>query len=350
MEHNAIRHMLSEYLDGSVSAQDKTEIENHLKTCPECENALQELRKTVEQIKSIEEIEPPAWMTQKIMAKVRAEAEEQKGFFQRLFFPLSIKLPIQAVAVAFLTITVLYVYRDTQPTSQFAEAPLPPTQEFTAKKKAPSPAGAGRQLNRADDSQDRSKQVPQTPEYKALDMKPEYEAPAAPTLKGKMAESTPAPARPAEQPAPTKREMMMEKRAAAPQAAASGLAQEETSTSAGSAPQMKAAVSLKRAKELSDKDQTGGRLERAVVEQHANGRPRLIVTYQIIDSRKIKIAEERFNANGERHGIQQEFYASGQLKTEALYGNGKLESFMEYGPEGVKKIGESKFDWLWLKK
>jgi hypothetical protein len=38
------------------------------------------------------------------------------------------------------------------------------------------------------------------------------------------------------------------------------------------------------------------------------------------------------------------------VKTEAQYGYGKLEWYMEFQPDGVKKTGKSDFDWLWLKK
>ena len=75
MEHEDIRHRLSEYLDRSVTAEEAAAIEAHLKTCQQCKDALHELQKTLEHIKSVEEIEPPAWMTQKIMTTVRAEAE-----------------------------------------------------------------------------------------------------------------------------------------------------------------------------------------------------------------------------------------------------------------------------------
>ena len=70
MDHNDIRHKLSEYIDGSVTAEEKSYIEEHLKTCSACSDALHELQKTVEHIKTVEEVEPPAWMTQKIMANV----------------------------------------------------------------------------------------------------------------------------------------------------------------------------------------------------------------------------------------------------------------------------------------
>ena len=46
MDHNDMRHRLSEYLDGSVTADEKSSIEEHLKTCSACSDALHELQKT----------------------------------------------------------------------------------------------------------------------------------------------------------------------------------------------------------------------------------------------------------------------------------------------------------------
>ena len=192
MEHNDTRHKLSEYLDGSVTAKEKEEIEAHLKTCQQCSNALQELQKTVEHIKSVEEAEPPAWMTQKIMAKVRAGAEEKKSLFQRFFFPLSVKLPIQAVAVLFLTVAALSVYRNIQPTPIPSHAPV---REFALSKESP-PAPALRDMHEAPkitkDAVVPAKKAPQAPGFKALDMKREYEKPSPPAALGRAAESAPA--------------------------------------------------------------------------------------------------------------------------------------------------------------
>ena len=115
MDHNDIRHKLSEYIDGTLTPQEKASVEEHLKTCPNCSNALSELQKTVEHIRKVEEVEPPAWMTQKIMAKVRAEEEKKKqGLLHRLFFPLHIKLPLETIGVLFIAVTVYFVVQETE--------------------------------------------------------------------------------------------------------------------------------------------------------------------------------------------------------------------------------------------
>lgn len=205
MEHSDIRHKLSEYLDGSTTPDERAAIEEHLKTCRTCSDALHELQKTVEHIRSVEEIEPPEWMTQKIMANVRAEAEEKKGLFRRLLSPLSARLPVQAVAVLFLAVTAYYLYQNINRTGRYDEAPVETA--GTAKQTSPmlSPP-AGPEISRGPAAP--AGKAPQAPEYKSLDMKYEYEKPAPPAPLGKAAPGSapapptaPAPAMPAEQPA-----------------------------------------------------------------------------------------------------------------------------------------------------
>jgi uncharacterized protein YoxC len=155
-------------------------------------------------------------MTQKIMARVREEAEQKKSIFRRLFYPLHVKLPIEAVAVAFLTITAFYIYQTIQPQMKMAEAPM----EGYAAKQGTPPSGIARdKLAQANGPSLRSKQVPQAPEYKALDMRQEYESFPPPRPEDRAMARTPAPA---------KREAALEKRAA-PAPAAERIMKEQES-------------------------------------------------------------------------------------------------------------------------
>lgn len=235
MEHNDIRHKLSEYIDDALPPADRSEIESHLKTCLECSTALTELRKTITQIKTIEEVEPPAWMTQKIMANVRSEAEK-KSIFERFFLLLRVKLPIQAVAVLFLTITAFYVYQNMQTPQQAPEIPL---QESAANR---SDSNDKDTVIQADKAASRAKQVQQAPEYKALDMKLEYEKPAPPVPTDRRTTapaSAPALAKPAEQFAKIqKEELAPAKTAGKMRGMASEITQEQAAPAAGAPAQL----------------------------------------------------------------------------------------------------------------
>jgi len=115
MEHAAIQPKLSDYLDDAVNPEEKTAIEKHLLTCAECRQALADLGATRRHVQSLAEVEPPPWLTGKIMAQVREQAGQKKGLFQRLFYPLHIKLPMEAVGLIFLTVAAYLIVEKTQP-------------------------------------------------------------------------------------------------------------------------------------------------------------------------------------------------------------------------------------------
>ena len=191
MKHEEIRHKLSEFIDGAMTSGEKTVIEQHLKTCTECSSALRELRKTIEHIHAIEEVEPPAWMTQKIMATVRTEAEEEEGLWPRVFAPLLTKFPVQAVAVIFLTVTAYYIFNSINPAQKYADEPV----GMLAKKDAPTVKQMREEDKTVRETAPEPTQAPRKPGYKSLDMKYEYEKPATPLPQDRTVASAPAPAK-----------------------------------------------------------------------------------------------------------------------------------------------------------
>ncbi len=221
MGHNAVRHMLSEYIDGEASANEKAKIEAHLKTCRQCCDALEELRKAIDQIKLIEEAGPPPWMTQRITTVVHAGAEKKKSLFQKSFHPISIKLPILAAAVLFLAVIVFYIYQNLLPTPKSPEAPV---RGFSRETGTSPITTREEQIVRGSSIQ--SKDVPQSPGYKALDMRLEYEKPAPPAVEGKEV-SAAAPSKPADQSSQAKKEADFKKHGATPKAMGSAIMQEQ---------------------------------------------------------------------------------------------------------------------------
>ncbi len=212
MNHNDIRHKLSAYIDSAISDKEKAEIEAHLKGCRACSDALDELRKVVEQVRLVEEIDPPAWMTQKIMARVRAEADVKKSWYQRLFFPLAIKLPLEAVGVLFLVVTAYYLSQNINPTRRYAQAPA-----VIASKKDVLSTDKLKEERKGEAPAPQAKADGQESTYKSLDRKYEHEKPAPPAPVAQ-----PAPAAPAQTPrelgaAPESKELHL----VAPEAAAS---------------------------------------------------------------------------------------------------------------------------------
>ena len=141
MECQDIRKNLSAYLEGMVSPEDQELIDQHLASCRACSAALYELNRTGEVLKNLKEVEPPPWMTQKIMVRVREEAESRRGFIQKLFYPLHIKVPLEAFATVLVAVIAVYVFKAVEP--DMKGLPTPSSREpVIARQEAPYAAKA----------------------------------------------------------------------------------------------------------------------------------------------------------------------------------------------------------------
>jgi hypothetical protein len=159
MECKDIQKRLSAYIEKAVTPKQKAAIDKHLKKCKRCRQELADLKRTIKYVQQLEEVEPPRWLTQRVMARVKAEAEAKQRIWQRLFLPAHIKLPLEAIAVIFIAVGTLYIFKTMQPQMQLAKiptetremAPAPataPKKETPAalSREKPAPATAGDQL------------------------------------------------------------------------------------------------------------------------------------------------------------------------------------------------------------
>jgi hypothetical protein len=124
MECAEVQKQLSAYIEKAVSPKQKALIEAHLKGCKRCKQALADLKKTVDYVQRLEEVEPPPWLTQRVMARVRSEAEAKQGMWRRLFFPFHIKVPLEALALILVAVGAVYIFKTVQPEMQIAQAPI----------------------------------------------------------------------------------------------------------------------------------------------------------------------------------------------------------------------------------
>lgn len=190
MEHADMRRKLSDYLDNAVTAEEKAEIKRHLGSCGTCRGAIADLELTVGYLKTLPDVEPPPWLTTKIMAKVREISAPKPTLWQRLFFPLHVKLPIEAVALVFLCVTGFYLARTIG-----TQAPL------TAPSPAPQPARVPSPAERSEASIPQGKMRAPRP----ATLPPPSAAPASvlpqpkPKPELELAPELPEPARPARQ-------------------------------------------------------------------------------------------------------------------------------------------------------
>jgi hypothetical protein len=115
MTCHEIKTLLPGHLEGVLSTEEKETIESHLASCPLCRRVLEDLKKTEYLVKGLSEVEPPPFFEQRIMAMIREEAVQKKGILRKFFYPLHIKIPIQAMATVLIAVFAFYVFQKSQP-------------------------------------------------------------------------------------------------------------------------------------------------------------------------------------------------------------------------------------------
>lgn len=137
---NEIENRLPAYMEDLLSPEERKSIAGHLASCPLCSRAFADLKKAEQLVRGLGEVEPPPFFEQRIMSRVREEAGQKHGILRRLFYPLHIKVPIQALATLLVAVLAVYVYQTGDPEmKQIAPLPIPLTELGKEQATAESP-------------------------------------------------------------------------------------------------------------------------------------------------------------------------------------------------------------------
>ena len=148
MTCNEVDNLLPAYREDLLSSEERKSIAGHLASCSRCSHAFADLKRADELVRGLGEVEPPPFFEQRIMARVREEAGRKQGILRRLFYPLHIKVPIQALATILIAVLGFYVYQQGDPEmKQIVPLPMPRTesgggQDTTASPQAPTDPSA----------------------------------------------------------------------------------------------------------------------------------------------------------------------------------------------------------------
>ena len=105
-----IEHLLSLYPEGILTDAEKRVVEEHLADCAACRKELACLQKAGELVDQLPAVEAPPWFGQKIMARVRQEADK-KNSARKWFYPMRFRIPLQIAATLVIAVLAVYIYR-----------------------------------------------------------------------------------------------------------------------------------------------------------------------------------------------------------------------------------------------
>lgn len=118
--HN-IQNQLNDYIEQELSEEQSRQIEMHLNTCSECRAELSDLRTVLSLTRNLDEVEPPPFLAQRIMANVR-ESSVKKSLLNRLFFfPVHIPAGVlTATIIIFFSFSIYMLERPGDYTPQIS--------------------------------------------------------------------------------------------------------------------------------------------------------------------------------------------------------------------------------------
>ncbi len=112
MDCEKVQDRFSSLWEKELAPFEEQMLREHLSSCPKCQREFEQFEKTMRWLHSAEEVEVPEGFLPELFKKI----EEKKGAFsvkksggRWLHFPLSFKLPVQAVAMVAVVFLVLYV-------------------------------------------------------------------------------------------------------------------------------------------------------------------------------------------------------------------------------------------------
>ena len=127
MECAKAKDLLSEYIDGTLDAQTKAHIDEHLLACPLCKEELLSMKKLVKGLGSLESFRTSDDFLEKLHERLEPRFSFRK-ILRILFVPGRIKIPLEfatATAMAILIFSIIYIQ---QPEKMIPEAPESSTQ------------------------------------------------------------------------------------------------------------------------------------------------------------------------------------------------------------------------------
>jgi hypothetical protein len=113
MDCERIKDRFSSLWEKELTSLEEKDIREHLSSCPECRREFEEFQKTMQWLHSVEEVEVPDGFLPELHKKIedrKTKATPGKTSTGRWFnLPISIKLPVQAVAMVAIVFLVLYL-------------------------------------------------------------------------------------------------------------------------------------------------------------------------------------------------------------------------------------------------
>jgi len=109
MDHEAVRDLLSEYVDGDLPYDRAREVGEHLESCAECRAHLERYQESLRHLRSLPRAEPPGDLEQKIKKRIRARSRGR--FFGESTQPqVLLRVPFELISLLLILFALALLY------------------------------------------------------------------------------------------------------------------------------------------------------------------------------------------------------------------------------------------------
>src|SRR5215813_3277462 len=158
------RELLSALLDEALDTGERARVEAHLVGCPDCRREVDGLRATRGLLARVERARAPVGFVDRVMTQVRP-VPWYRLLGRALFFPLSVKIPLEAGAMVVVAVLGVYLVQTTPELKDAARRDAPSASSPPSiERSAPSaPSAAAPPLARDREKESRQALMPQRP-------------------------------------------------------------------------------------------------------------------------------------------------------------------------------------------
>jgi len=139
MDCEKVRDRFSSLWEKELTPVEKKTVKEHLSSCPACRREFEQFEKTMRWLQSVGEVEVPDEFLPELLKKMeeRKRIAPDKKATERWFkFPLSLKLPVQAVAMVAIVFLVLYLTKMMPMEEYRPKEPEPTSSPLSLEKKS----------------------------------------------------------------------------------------------------------------------------------------------------------------------------------------------------------------------
>jgi hypothetical protein len=146
MKNEHVSSLLADYIDGILSPNETASVKEHLAGCADCREEHRFLKAYLKKAAAFPSVPVPDDFLEKIHSRIDAPAPS--GIIKKFFYPLKIKLPLEAAGALALTVLAVFIFRPfgDRKLEYHAEAPAVEEHAAGTLKEAEAPGRRGEDM------------------------------------------------------------------------------------------------------------------------------------------------------------------------------------------------------------